>query len=173
MVTLNCSYCSKEFERPNKEFNRQQVKLGLKPYCCIGHAIAARNHRIRKGNPENLKTKSLDEFSPFRRFMCSATRRHKGTDLTVEYLKSVWDEQKGICPFTGMLMELRTFHVAGNGPAIPRQISLDRIDNDHGYVMGNVRFVSAMANVARQKWTDEQVFEFCRDVAAYQSSRLS
>jgi hypothetical protein len=173
MVTLDCTYCGKSFERSNKEFNRQQVKLGLKPYCGIGHAVAERNKRLRKGNPENLQIKYLDDYSPFRKFVGSAKCRKKGCDITPEYLKALWDEQGGLCPFTGMKMELRVWYREGDRVATPRQASLDRIDDAKGYMVGNVRFISAMANLARHRWSDEQVIEFCRDVAAFKSNRLS
>ena len=42
--------------------------------------------------------------------------------------------------------------------------SIDRIDNDLGYIEGNVRFVSVMYNYARNNFTDEQVLQFAQAV---------
>lgn len=46
----------------------------------------------------------------------------------------------------------------------PWNASLDRIDNAKGYIQGNVRFITVMANLARSTFTDEQVLEFCHAV---------
>jgi hypothetical protein len=48
----------------------------------------------------------------------------------------------------------------------PYQSSLDRIDNNKGYIKGNVRFVCLMFNIARNDFSDNQVIEFCKQVAS-------
>lgn len=117
--------------------------------------------QIGKNNP-NWKN-GVEIFSKFVR---SAKRRDKDTNLDTTYLKSVYDGQEGICPFTGIKMNLPKRSRYGiNGD--PYKASLDRIDNAKGYRKGNVRFVSYMANIARSSFTDEQLIEFCRRVVAY------
>ncbi|NDB59958.1 hypothetical protein EB001_16140, partial [bacterium] len=81
-----------------------------------------------------------------------------------EYLFQLWETQNGICPFTKQKLELRTHnytHIENR----PYQASLDRIDNNKGYVKGNVRFVALIFNYARNNFSDEQVLEFCKQVA--------
>ena len=92
-------------------------------------------------------------------------KQYGATDLTPEMLKSLWEGQRGVCPFSGWdLLLPDSTRGWGSGPD-PRNASLDRIDCSKGYVEDNVRFVSVMANLARQRFTDEQLREFCEAVA--------
>ena len=103
-----------------------------------------------------------DELTPFRETFRRLHRRKKEVNVTLEYLKEVWDSQKGICPLTGWKLELPTqskqyrLHI--------KTASLDRIDNSKGYILGNVRFVSVMFNFARNNFSDEDVIEFAQAV---------
>ena len=88
------------------------------------------------------------------------------TDLSVEWLKALWEKQNGVCPFTGwrlILPETTGWKSLGDRT---KRASLDRVDCDKGYVKGNVRFVSVMANWARNDFTDGELIEFCRAVSA-------
>ncbi len=64
---------------------------------------------------------------------------------------SVFEEQNGKCPMTGVAMKLRT--QKREELSSPESASLDRIDNNKGYVKGNVRFVTYMYNMARNKFS--------------------
>lgn len=46
----------------------------------------------------------------------------------------------------------------------PHVVSIDRIDNDLGYVRGNVELVCYAYNVAKNKYTEEFFIEMCKDV---------
>ena len=106
-----------------------------------------------------------DDYTPFRWFIARARNRaHKGQhDLTVEYLKQVWERQGGRCELTGLTMSLPR-STAGFNERHPQNASLDRVDNNLGYVQGNVRFLCLMANLARSNFEDEDVRDFCRAV---------
>lgn len=54
-------------------------------------------------------------------------------------------------------------------PLTPRRASLDRIDSSIGYIPGNIRFVSVMANYCKNSFSDQEVFEFCQAVVEYQA----
>jgi hypothetical protein len=47
-----------------------------------------------------------------------------------------------------------------------KRASLDRIDNSKPYVQGNVRFISLMANYAKNDMTDAELVGFCKAVAS-------
>ena len=68
-------------------------------------------------------------------------------DFTKEYLKEIWDLQKGICPITGWELILKT-NKTKKEKLSPRHASVDRIDHTKGYIKDNIRFVSVMANFA-------------------------
>ena len=168
-VVLICSYCGCSFLREKREHRRSQ-KLKRNNFCCQSHQISFRNKISPNINTKHLRIgSSKDEYSPFRVIMSSIKRRHPETDITIEYLREVLDKQGGICPFTGKKMVAKEWlsKEDGWGKTVPFQISIDRIDCSKGYVQGNVRFVSLIANYARSNWNDEMVIQFCRDVVFY------
>lgn len=170
-VRLVCARpgCETVFWRSEKE-HRRSLKVGRREFCsrsCC--AKVCNNEHLRIGNPQYLVPDNLrDRYTPFRWFMARAVYRRdrKGdTDLTLEFLSALWERQGGRCPFTGwpMLLPKSTEGKWEPGPKW-RRASLDRIDNAKGYAKGNVRFVSVIANMARQDYGDEAVYEFCEAV---------
>lgn len=114
-----------------------------------------------------------DEYSPFRQHFKLARRRVKthGREctITLEYLKELWEKQDGKCPYTGWKLDNpETTAHWDNHQLDPRTASLDRIDSSLGYILGNVQFVSVMANFAKRDFQEEQLLEFCQAVAEYQ-----
>jgi len=172
-ITLTCDTCNKEFEKARKEYNRR-IRLGKdKFYCglsCAGKDPDNVKHIVanRSDFPvwEVTPRKTHDEYSIFRPVLKTIKQRVKDRpkdfNLTLEYLKEIWDEQEGKCLFTGFDLELRTYR--SNRLLDIKSASLDRIDNSKGYVQGNVRWVSVMYNYARNTFSDEDVLEFAQAV---------
>lgn len=170
-ITLKCEYCSKEFERERGEYNRN-LKRGSKNFCSLSCSISQRNIDFpTKGFPESLVGHSgnrLDKYSPFKKYLGSASRRNKEVNITWEDLKSKWEEQKGICPFTGwkLILPITSGKWPENSKSLERA-SLDRIDSSRGYLKGNIQFISPQANYAKSNYTKKEVLEFCRAVVEY------
>jgi hypothetical protein len=93
--------------------------------------------------------------------------KNYGCDLTIEHLKVLWESQNGKCPFTGLDLIL-PYDSDGWKEYSPYNASIDRIDNSKGYMQGNVRFISVMANLARQSFSDIQLIDFCKAVAKHE-----
>lgn len=169
-ITLSCDTCNKEFEKSRNEYNRR-IRLGKDKFYCslscsgknpenVKHIVATKSgYPVWEHNP-----KKHDEYSKFRPILRVCRQRNKDFDLTLNYLKELWESQNGICPFTGFELEARTYDGKSDNPLNIRSASLDRIDNSKGYVKGNVRFVSVMYNFARNKFSDENVIEFAQAV---------
>lgn len=161
-VKLRCAKCRKRFSRTRREHRRRR-KLGqTRFYCSLSCHISARNSRSTYGWRNLRRGKQTDALSPFRWFMARVRYRTKKgrTNLTTEYLASLWSTQKGICPLTGWALVLPT-DTSGWKKLTPTSASLDRLNGSRGYVKGNVRFVSVMANFARYTFSDRQLLEFC------------
>ena len=47
-------------------------------------------------------------------------------------------------------------------PRHPFRPSIDRVDNSRGYTLDNIRIVWYIENICRNKFSDEDVAEFCR-----------
>ncbi|MBD2771841.1 hypothetical protein [Iningainema tapete] len=113
-----------------------------------------------------------DEYSPFRQHLKLARRRVKShgreCTITLEYLKALWEQQNGICSYTGWKLDNpeTTAHWENN-QLHPKRASLDRIDSSLGYVLGNVQFVSVMANFAKRDFQEEELLKFFQAVVNY------
>lgn len=170
LITLTCAFCSKSFQREKKEHTRQ-IKRGRTEFFCNGSCAASKSNadKPRPGNIDNLRSSNRrDEFTPFRWFVLRAQYRDRdkgyGCDLSVEFLKQLWEKQNGICPITGSNLIL-PHDSDGHLENDPFNASLDRIDGSVGYLESNVRFISLMANFGRHSFSDEQLINFCKIVA--------
>jgi len=115
---------------------------------------------------------TTDEYTPFKHYFSNITgrSRHKRTktkissNLTINDLKSQWEKQSGICPYTGIKMTLSTRRKRN---PLPYQASIDRIDHKKGYDVGNIQFVSLIANYAKNSFSSMQLIEFSNSVATF------
>lgn len=165
MVLCKCENCGKEFERRSDEFKRCQ-EHGYTTVCSRSCAAVVRNKKCATGNLNNLRSNNrLDEFSPFRYYVNKARSGERVAsygqpDITVEYLKEQWEKQKGLCPYSNKQMVLPFTTKTHDIKAIPQRASLDRIDSSKGYIQGNVEFVCYVINLAKNRFSREQMLEF-------------
>lgn len=82
------------------------------------------------------------------------TYRYKtpDSDLSINYLVSLFNEQEGLCYYTGNVL---TFP---DKTGFPSGISLDRLDPSKGYIQGNVVFCSFFVNTMKGALTEEQFY---------------
>jgi hypothetical protein len=169
-VTVECASCGKQFERTKKEVKRNQ-KVGRKTFCSRSCSGKANQHSLGEhhghGNTALLVVYAGNRRTPqtpFKWFMRNVNRRKKEVNIDIDHIMEVWEQQKGICPFTGWKLELpKNCTVFADGSRLQRA-SLDRIDSSKGYVKGNVRFISVMANLCKNNFTDQEVRLFCKAV---------
>jgi len=76
-------------------------------------------------------------------------------DLDLGYLSNLWLDQQGRCVITDKIMSFTSGSLYDKNPLA---CSIDRIDNDHGYIRGNVRLLTHWANNAKSTW-DHDIFE--------------
>lgn len=122
---------------------------GLQPKCkrCISEYMA----EYKRRNPNQYKEYIVRTLPHFMWRMTKKRARDRG--LSFDLPESWFDERlsDGVCELTGV-----PFYI-GTEPRHPLQPSPDRINSDPsiGYVVGNVRMVAYMVNVARQNYSDE------------------
>lgn len=168
VVELVCERCQKPFNRRLAEVNRSK-RLGRKNFCtrkCQCEDNIEFIPKDKRYHPENLRIKTEDSYSDFRWYIkvtTNANKKHHENNLDLEYLRHLWESQDGTCPITGWRLVPRKHNY--KEPLTIKSASLDRIDNSKGYIQGNVRFVSVMANYARNTFSDEELIEFCKAVA--------
>lgn len=176
LVTFICDNCGCEAQKPQSEYNRN-IKLGRKNFCCRKCAFEY-GQRLHKDDPltdkqiQNLQQireyagNRRDEWTPYRYSLRNARKRFKEFNLTLEDLKQVWEQQKGICPYTGLKLELPTYSKCKN---IWYRASLDRIDSTKGYVVGNVQFISTPINFMKSTMSDLETKQYLKLISSYTS----
>lgn len=158
--TCKCDNCGIDFEKPQSEINRN-LNLGRKNFCtrtCVGkHNV--KNFGIRKDNYNISKhsTNRKDGYTKYRYHFRNISSRNKELDITVEDLKEVWENQKGVCPYLGIELHLNSYGKIKKDPIT--SASLDRIDSSKGYVKGNLQWISRAMNYLKNDMSEQQVFE--------------
>ena len=161
-VRCICHRCGKLFDKNKKEYDKCE-RLGYNHYCtnkCVCE--------YKRGKPNNNKGVILTrttELSQFRIHLKMIRKRNKPCNITLEYLQEIWNNQKGICPLCGVnLVNPINTTQCNQLSMTPYRASVDRIDSSKGYIQGNIRFVAFIANMCKDRFTDEQVVSFCKKV---------
>ena len=164
----NCDFCGITFLKAESELKRN-TNLGRKNFCsrsCSAKGLQNFGDKRNTKPPQHGRLK--DEYSNFREHMGRIRKRHKEYDVTVEYLKSVWDSQNGQCPYTGVKLILKDFTKKDIDPMF--LASVDRIDSDKGYIKGNIQWVSAPINYLKSNLTHNQVIDMCKKIQEFYNS---
>lgn len=149
MVKVKCSGCGEEFEmRRGKYTTRHKENNGLH-YC--SHSCYHKYKTVRK--------------LPFGYFVDKGRYGHRyECNIDTNHLKEVWENQKGVCPYTGIRMILPESKKAFRKCRSIEKASLDRIDTTKGYVKGNVEFVCQGINFAKHDYSKEEVLQFVNHI---------
>jgi len=89
----------------------------------------------------------------------AAIRRGLSINITLEYLWDLYVRQDRACAISGEPIIFSTWY-KGDQTA-----SLDRIDNDKGYEIGNVQWVHKEINKMKGKLKQNEFIDWCRKVA--------
>jgi len=93
--------------------------------------------------------------NPFKYAIINIARRSKDKDMsfnvTEDYLKELWEKQKGLCHWFNVPMDTQSKENSKN----PLKFSVDRLDNSKGYIIGNVVLACYAANMGRNTCTIE------------------
>lgn len=174
-TTVKCFECKKYFEKRNADYNRTE-RLGKRHFC--GSSCCVKNthknlpkdfwkNRITNINFKQFAGNRQDDYSPFRTYLNkgrSSNQKHK-MNLSVEFLKTLWDKQNGICPYTGIKMILPKNTLDNTKIRSLKKASLDRINSKIGYTEDNVEFVCMAINGAKNSFTKEEMKEFINSIA--------
>jgi hypothetical protein len=87
---------------------------------------------------------------------------NRNYDITLEDLLDLWNQQEGICPYSGV----KLVHPNEGGNNL-NTASLDRIDSKVGYIKGNLQFISIMCNQAKNNLTHEEMLTFLKTISDF------
>lgn len=91
----------------------------------------------------------------------SAKRRDIECSLLLEEAWDIFQQQNGRCALTGLEIHFGRIYFANETTA-----SLDRIDSNKGYVLGNVQWVLKDINMLKGDYNNEYFIKLCNAVAA-------
>jgi len=163
-----CKTCKKDFLSKTRHKDcskcRYNKSKGICPDCgCIISKQAIRCLICYKKSIKGVKT-PLDEYTGFREFINRAKRRNRFGDITLDDLLDVWNNQKGICPYSGVNLVLPSYSNKNNQIYVA---SLDRIDSSKKYSKGNIQFVSASLNYMKGQMTHDETIVLCKIIALF------
>lgn len=155
---LLCHYCG-EYKSvgcfsPNG--GRNSIRNNRRSICNECNSKRQRCHDLSLSDD-----KKLDKCLRFR-FLGARSRALNSNiefNITFEYIKELWNKQKGICalssvPMTYLLKEGRT----------PTNVSIDKIDRTKGYIKGNIQLVCMACNQIKSDLTEEEMYNFCKKI---------
>lgn len=99
------------------------------------------------------------------RLAASAAKRQIPFEVTKEYLFELFLTRGSKCVYTDLPLHFSAKN-RGNAPEDIGNASLDRIDSDKGYVVGNVQWVHKDINRMKWEFSEARFLELCRLVAA-------
>jgi len=150
----------KEYNRRYREKNKKKLDEKSKKWREENREKWLEVHRTTRERPEykereNTRVKKSRRTNPFKFVLQRARYRARelgvNFDLDREYVEKIWT---GRCPILGTTLQLG--QKKGSIP-LDCLASLDRLDNDIGYIKGNVHFISYRTNNIK---TDASFDEF-------------
>lgn len=152
-----CFTCKKICEKPESELKRNLEK-NRRNFCSRSCCGKANTEHLRKfDNTKYLRKGSFkDEFSGIRDFVRRSKNRKCESTISKEELLEIWNNQKGICPYTKIKLVLPDYKVQNSKIYTA---SLDRIDSNLGYNKGNVQFVSMAINYMKGTMSHKETIE--------------
>lgn len=158
-----CASCGKSFKASSRHLVCPACRDGVKKKPCIdcGAPVFKRSTRC----PECYKIHvtgiptPLDKYTGFREFIRRAKKRNKLGDLTLQDLLEQWEKQKGICPYSGVLLILPSYKHK-NDPIFTA--SLDRVDSKLPYSKTNIQYVSVAMNYMKGQLTNDETVVLCK-----------
>ena len=91
-------------------------------------------------------------------------RKNLPFDLDMDWVELQLDNQELRCLRSGLILTPSREDLAGQHGIFPTTVSLDRLDSSKGYTKDNVEIVSYVYNIAKNRFTTEDVIEMAKGV---------
>ena len=93
-----------------------------------------------------------------------AANRNKEFSITIEYLWKIYIKQNRRCALSGVPLDF-------NASSESSTVSIDRIDNKKGYVVGNIQLLDCRVNMMKYTYSQKDFINICQQVADYTRSK--
>lgn len=112
----------------------------------------ANKEKIREKNKRRYQNLTLDQ--KFEMLIKTAQKRKNfKCSISADYLKEVWQKQEGRCAYTKLPLTADANQLT--------TMSLDRIDSDIDYVVGNVQLVCVAVNRMKSDFPEKDFIGLC------------
>jgi len=117
----------------------------------------------RKRGSESKTWKGYGQISGrlFTRIKRGATERSIPFEITIEQAWSQFEKQNGLCNLTKIPLIIEGFKENYSA----QTASLDRIDSDKGYIVGNIQWLHKDINWIKGDFTQDEFIRLCKAVA--------
>lgn len=102
-------------------------------------------------------------------FIKNAKKRKLECNLSKEYIQSILEQQDYKCKLSGLPISIFPGRNCKNYYE-NTTASLDRIDNNQGYVEGNVQFLHKHVNYMKWAHNQDYFLELCKEIVNHQST---
>lgn len=163
------------FDKPEikKRKNEYMKEYNSRPEVRKRKTEYMKEYRSRPENKERLRQQALGYSRKRDVTIAGKLRRVKERskkinvefNLTKEYLESIYPTD-GMCPLLNIALN---WHSPSKHDSTP---SLDRIDNNKGYIKGNVQWVSWRANLLKNDATPEELLMLAQNYKKIYNQKL-
>jgi len=153
---MKLCFCCKNEKPISLFFKSKNTKDGLHSWCKDCCKIA--NQKTRNKVNSSLEKRAVVFLQNARK---SSIKRKQIFDLVTQDIIAMWDDQDGMCVYSGRKMTLE--------PNRLNTISIERIDSNEGYTKGNTILVCQAINRMKSDFLFEDFFQLCKDVTLFLS----
>ena len=162
-TTKTCTRCKRT--KYLKLFDRKsQSKDGRKSWCKV--CVAKHQKKVWSSYKRTKDHGSLSATPQkfLKHWLCSVKNsgRHPlSPHLTLNYLMTLWNKQKGRCSLTNVPMT----HIKGRGK-VDTNVSVDRINSDiKKYEKGNLQLVCYRVNMMKSNMKTDNFLDWCGKIS--------
>lgn len=142
-----CTICFKCDRREGKKTCHDCGEVAKLQYVKHKTAYAALGRKRRAETPKGNIAR-----------MVTSAKKRAGGDITTDDIFQMWISQDARCALSGIKMTW------GGGKLQPNTLSMDRIDPNQGYFLGNIRLVCHSVNMFRGQMNDAQLLEIAEAI---------
>ena len=107
----------------------------------------------------DYRCKSCKKEQYLKRKAISRGKQNLEFNITVDYLKYLWNNQNGKCALSNLDMT----YIFNSG-RIPTNVSIDKINPSKGYIMGNIQLVCMACNQIKSDLSEKEMYNFCKSI---------
>lgn len=153
MKSKTCAVCGEDkqihlfYERPDGS---------IEPTCRACRRIA--EQKTQNNSPRDYLRNTIAKAK------YGAKKRGLAFDIDIDKVMQIWHEQGGRCALSGVLMQAAKDGKGRKGKDM--NVSLDRIDQDRGYLFSprNVQLVCLRVNFMKHNMEEHDLFWWCQNI---------